>query len=204
VPMATAATPTSDDGSSESTPMLAACDMTRASRRRLRQRANKKRGKGVHAQANLEDGCTMDEEMCFYEVNMDPLQPHRAVRPVPTTEIPQVPIVEIDVGRVQDVPMLPKLSSISVPVCAYQAVQRLDDMPQISVEDAMVIKSGSRKAQPPSCMRAAKAAEQPKMTALPCGEMKSIPVMNTFIHFDFEMCASRVFGSCRRARSSSL
>jgi len=192
----------SDDDSSEGTPMAPPC-LSRAARRRVRQRENKKRGKAALAQSQavLDDGCTTDEDIYFHEVILDPALPQKATSAVKTTEIPEIRIVEVDVDHVQDVPIFPKLSMKSVPVCAYQAVQRLDEMPEIHVEDAVVIKS-SGKGELPTCASTVEAPKQLKVSALPCAKVESIPVVKTFIHF--EMSSVRSFGSSHRSHSSSL
>jgi len=194
----------SDDQSSEGTPMPPATDtLSRAQRRRLRQRDNKKRDKAALAwtQAAVDvDRCTTDEELYSHEEIVDRVLHQKSTSAVKTTQIPQILIVEVDVDRVQDVPIFPKLFMKFVPVCAYQAVQRLDEMPEILVEDAMVIKS-SGKGELPKCASTAAALKQSKVSALPCAKVESIPVMNTFIHV--EMDSARSSGSRHRSHYSA-
>jgi len=150
----------------------------------------------VFTKTEAADGYTTDEDKYFHEVIVDPVLPANAKSIVTTAEFREIPIVEVDVDGVQDVPILPKLSMASVPVCAYQSVQRLDEMPEIPVEDAVVITSSGEVALP-TCARPAEAPKQPRPSALPCDQVESIPVVHTFIHF--EMGTAHGFGSSHRS-----
>lgn len=208
LPAAGATPSTTDDESSEALKPPAgeppAGAMTRAARRRLRQRANKKKGK-AGLLVKQADGCETDEELVFHEVSVDlPCLPQRAVAPVqaaPAAAV-QISIVELGVQSVRDVPLLPKLSfgdMKSVPLCAYQAVRPLQESPEVRMEDAVVIES-TRKVELPLRVSDGEALGEPKASELP-SDAEAFPVVNTFIHFRPEM-ESRL-GSGRRSRSCS-
>ena len=189
------------DEDSESTPPPPCC-MSRVARRRLRQRENKKRGKAEAAMqwtASGESLCTEDEQF-FQEVEVVvdlPAEPRRAPqRTHQAAAMPAIPIEEVCLGSMhtRSFPKVPFESQKSVPVCAYQAVERLSESPMMFVQEAAVIES-HRTPELPLRVSAGVPPEESKEAE---ADIQELPVVNTFIHYRVNL------GSSRRSRSCSL